>query len=285
MPIKVACQCGQQFAAKDELAGKRVKCPKCAAVLTIPQASAAAGGPRAPAARRVSELLDDAGMRSGVVRCPGCGAEMGESAVLCVMCGYDTRVGRRLKTRVGTEVIEDEEGLGDLPTHGVAALDEAERQIARDKLEQKHLSKGAPWWLILIAFIGLITFAISMVMLPQESVMDNSGLALQILGGVISFSYGLRMLIAAFKESALCGFLYILLPFYALYWIITRWDRVGGLFLMSLVGSVIYGAGLTLIALAPWVNSFGKKETKYSQLDRLSPPAIVRTLSAVELAS
>ena len=199
-------------------------------------------------------------MRSGVVRCPGCGAELGESAVLCVMCGYDTRVGRRLKTRVGTEVIEDDEGLGDLPTHGVAALDEAERQIARDKLEQKKLSKGAPWWLILIAFIGLVAFAISMVMLPQESVMDNSGLALQILGGVISFIYGLRMLIVAFKESALCGFLYILLPFYSLYWIITRWDRVGGLFIMSLVGSVIYGAGVMLIALAPWVNSMGEKE-------------------------
>ncbi len=283
MPIKVACQCGKQFAAKDELAGKRVKCPQCSAVLTIPQATSGAAAPRAPTSRRVSELMDDAGLRSGVVRCPGCGAEMGGAAVICVMCGYDTRVGRRLKTRVGTEVIEDDEGLGELPTHGVEALDAAERQLARDKLEQKMLSKGTPWWLLAIALIGLVTFAVSMVMLPQESVMDNSGLALQILGGVLSFIYGLRMLIVAFKESPMCGFLYMLLPPYALYYLITRWDRLGGLFFMSLLGSVIYGVGLALIALAPWVNSIGKKESKYSQLDRLQPPAIVRTLRAGEL--
>jgi hypothetical protein len=108
-------------------------------------------------------------------------------------------------------------------------------------------------------------------------------LALQILGSFISLIYGLRMLIVAFKESALCGFLYMFLPFYALYYLITRWDRMGGLFLMSLVGSVICGAGMALIALAPWVNSMGKKESKYSQLDRLQPPAIVRTLRAGEL--
>ena len=29
MAIPVQCQCGQRFKAKSELAGKRVKCPKC----------------------------------------------------------------------------------------------------------------------------------------------------------------------------------------------------------------------------------------------------------------
>jgi hypothetical protein len=36
MPISVTCQCGQSFRAKDDLAGKRVKCPKCGQPLTIP---------------------------------------------------------------------------------------------------------------------------------------------------------------------------------------------------------------------------------------------------------
>jgi len=36
MPIQVACQCGQRFAAKEELAGKTVKCPKCGSPLAIP---------------------------------------------------------------------------------------------------------------------------------------------------------------------------------------------------------------------------------------------------------
>jgi len=35
MQIKVVCQCGQRFAAKDDLLGKRVRCPKCGSTLTI----------------------------------------------------------------------------------------------------------------------------------------------------------------------------------------------------------------------------------------------------------
>jgi phage FluMu protein Com len=34
--IQIACACGKTLSAKPELAGKRVKCPKCAAVLTVP---------------------------------------------------------------------------------------------------------------------------------------------------------------------------------------------------------------------------------------------------------
>jgi hypothetical protein len=36
MPILVRCDCGKQLKAKDELAGRRVKCPGCGAVLTVP---------------------------------------------------------------------------------------------------------------------------------------------------------------------------------------------------------------------------------------------------------
>src|SRR5262245_42215320 len=44
MPIKVQCECGKAFAAKDELAGKTVKCPGCQKPLKIP------GGAATPAA-------------------------------------------------------------------------------------------------------------------------------------------------------------------------------------------------------------------------------------------
>ena len=36
MPIVIACQCGKKLQAKDELAGKRVKCPQCGQPLTVP---------------------------------------------------------------------------------------------------------------------------------------------------------------------------------------------------------------------------------------------------------
>lgn len=38
--IQIACACGKTLSAKPELAGKRVKCPKCAAVLAVPAVEA-----------------------------------------------------------------------------------------------------------------------------------------------------------------------------------------------------------------------------------------------------
>jgi hypothetical protein len=36
MPITVVCGCGKQFAVKDEVGGKRIKCPACAQAVDIP---------------------------------------------------------------------------------------------------------------------------------------------------------------------------------------------------------------------------------------------------------
>ncbi|HEY1190155.1 MAG TPA: hypothetical protein VGE74_21090 [Gemmata sp.] len=51
MPITLGCpSCGKRFRARDESAGKRVKCPYCQAAVPVPTAeeSAAAGAPTAP---------------------------------------------------------------------------------------------------------------------------------------------------------------------------------------------------------------------------------------------
>ena len=36
MPITVSCPCGKKLRVADEHAGKRVKCPACQAVSTVP---------------------------------------------------------------------------------------------------------------------------------------------------------------------------------------------------------------------------------------------------------
>src|SRR4051812_30188212 len=36
MPVPVRCSCGKQLRLKEELAGKRVPCPACDRVLTVP---------------------------------------------------------------------------------------------------------------------------------------------------------------------------------------------------------------------------------------------------------
>ena len=68
MPIKVACQCGQRFAAKDEYLGKRVQCPKCGTTLTIGPAPVAAVVPPVASPRQApvaSPPPDDGGFPWG----------------------------------------------------------------------------------------------------------------------------------------------------------------------------------------------------------------------------
>jgi hypothetical protein len=38
MPITLPCNCGRTLKLRDELAGKRIKCPSCAAILKVPEA-------------------------------------------------------------------------------------------------------------------------------------------------------------------------------------------------------------------------------------------------------
>ncbi len=247
MPINITCQCGQQLTAKDEFVGKRVKCPKCGGPLLIakPKSAQSKSG-TAGDGQSISDLLDDVGMRAGVNRCQGCGAELSEQSVLCVMCGFDMRKGHRIKTRVGTAVEMDVEDLGDLPVHGHPGLDAAERQIARDKMEQKMLATGAPWWMIMLAFLGVVGFAVGMVSMPQDQVVQNSGYILIVAGSLLSFFYTLRLLIDAFKESVLQGLL-LFVPFYVFYFVFSRWDRVGGLFLFLVFGNVLAWAGYGMV--------------------------------------
>jgi len=255
MPIKVSCQCGKKLTAKDALAGKRVKCPGCGAPLQVPPAPTTAGGDG------ISQLLDDVGLRAGVVRCPGCGAEMAEEAVLCVMCGFDLRRGHRLKTRIGSAVELDDEDLGDLPYHGVERLDEAEREIARSKRQDEILMKGVPWWMILLAFLGVVGFSVGMIMMPEEQVMTNSGYVLITAGSLLVFYFTLRLVIEGFKQSVLTGLVMLFFPPFLLYYVVSRWDRVGILFFFIAAGGAMIGAGIFMLqVLAPVFENTGSRE-------------------------
>ncbi len=154
MPIVVACQCGQRFQARDELAGRQAKCPKCGSILTIPRPAARSPASSSkPAASPLDDILDDAGIDElAKPRCPECHAELKPGAVLCVACGYDLKSGKQLQTKVvGAE--EEDPAYANLPTHGNDLLDRAEREIVRQRLQEERLQRGAPWWVFLVALI------------------------------------------------------------------------------------------------------------------------------------
>lgn len=94
MPIPVTCRCGQKLAAKEEFAGKTVKCPKCQQPLPIPQPAKSASD-----ASAAHKLLDEVGLShyNQGATCSECGEPMADGAVLCVHCGYHTKLKRQIK--------------------------------------------------------------------------------------------------------------------------------------------------------------------------------------------
>lgn len=173
MPIKVQCECGKAFAAKDELAGKTVKCPGCQKPLKIPAGSAPAKAPaKTPAkpsssgaakaaapspASMMSDLFDEAGMHAaakGTMPCPGCGEALTQDVVVCVKCGYNMKLGRKMNTiKTGSEV-------GGHVGHGAVAADLMEKAAAvlegDEEAETTKTTEGLPWWVYLVILIVLI---------------------------------------------------------------------------------------------------------------------------------
>jgi hypothetical protein len=184
MPIKVQCACGKAFAAKDELAGKTVKCPGCQKPIKIPGGQAPAAQPKPVAAKQATakpaaaaapkagsakasadaDLYDEVGLQAaaaGTQPCPGCSEPMPIQAVVCIKCGYNTRIGRRMET-----LKEQGESGGGHEGHGAVAQDLLNRAAVvmdEDAAEEKKKTKeGLPWWAYLIILLILVAFAIWM---------------------------------------------------------------------------------------------------------------------------
>jgi len=278
MPIKVQCACGAAFAAKDELAGRTVKCPKCQQPLPIPAAgapvAAAAQQRPAQAPRQVSpplpsqapsalydtaprtagpsdSMYDDVGLRTqqaGTLPCPGCANPMPMNAVVCIKCGYNKKLGRRM------EVMKQSGGT-ELPGgHSVTVeemLGKAAQRIEEDKEEERKKTKeGMPWWLYLIGLTVIMGFMIAMMLIPQDTAMRTAGYTVMILSWLVGMYSGIRILIIAFQESTLQGVLYLMFCPYQLFYIITRWDKCGGYFLMNFAAAIFFCMGYGSIILA-----------------------------------
>jgi len=82
----------------------------------------------------------------------------------------------------------------------------------------------------------------------EEIHVEIIGLALFVIGLIISFIYGIKLIIIAFQESVLWGLLYLFLPFANLYFIITRWPECKSPFLKTLIAIPFLIVGAVMIA-------------------------------------
>lgn len=90
---------------------------------------------------------------------------MAAEAVLCIQCGYNVKLGRRIQTiKVGAG-----EGHGG---HGAVAadlLEKAAQVLEEDAAEEKKkTASGMPWWVYLIVLIALVSFAAYMLSRTEE---------------------------------------------------------------------------------------------------------------------
>ena len=289
MPIAVACQCGQRFQAKDELAGKVVKCPKCGQALRIPSprpqaqpspqlaptppnsaahasTPANVGGPGS-----LDDLFDEVGIeqsQSGM-RCTQCGKPMPAGGVLCVHCGYNHETGERIR-RVSGDGEEDE--LDE--SFGNAQLDRAAKHIRYREEESKKTNDLLPWWTYLIALIVLACFVVGMAMLPTSVAVMVSGGLLIGLAMLASLAGQIWVVVVAFKDSTMQGILVLFVPFYFFIYVFKHWDECGAAFYLWLGGQAAsFVAGL-VVAFAPALMG---DEDEFGLLPRPErPPAVAR---------
>ncbi|MDG2185297.1 MAG: hypothetical protein P8K79_06435 [Mariniblastus sp.] len=164
MAIKAQCgSCGTSFSAKDEFAGKRVKCPKCSQPMTIEQRSLVAGTrpttvslAGAAGHNPLLDLLDEAGVESvpqGPI-CENCGADMELNAVICVGCGFNMSTGLQLETESFEDPAEaqSDEEISDADR----IMAKAEREIEEMPVTAVGQNFGDGADSFLIAFVGMI---------------------------------------------------------------------------------------------------------------------------------
>lgn len=275
MTIKVVCQCGASFGAKDELAGRTVACPKCKQPLRIGAAPAPAP---TPVAGGISDLLDEAGIENVQgPRCPQCAKPIQFGALLCTNCGFNLQTGERV---AGAVVQKRSEG-GEKAV-AKSLLNSASERIANEKLEDKKTrAQGAPVWVYFIAFAGVLAFVACMLLMPRDTAFRINGIGLIVFGQIIVTIYSILMLIVAFQEDVICGVMYLLVPFYALYYLVTRWSRLSGYFMMILLGYFFMSVGWGMIVISPHMAI--KEEREDARFERHAPSAVVARAEQAEL--
>jgi len=284
MPIKVKCKCGQAFSAKEEMAGKVVKCPNCAQALRIPQ-PAASQGDDPSAVGGISDLLDEVGLKAQHEdyvgrRCPSCDAPLAHNAVLCIECGYQLETGTFVEgiRNLGSAKAEDAAAEG---LEGVAEvlLERARKTLKEDaREEKKQRTQGMPLWMIATLLIVSITFMCVMMFLPRGQAILITGWLWVVLLGIVQAVCGIRLIIIAFQESLSCGFMYLLVPFYSLYYIFTRYKLCGRLFWISFACGMLQQIGWALIS---WSATFKDEPQQESRRRVLDSPVVMASAPLV----
>lgn len=221
MSIRVVCdQCQAKYLIADEHAGKKVRCKKCGEICPVPSGSrpskAATGLAKKPSKASKPKAPD--------------GDEFDDYGD-----GSDG---------------DDEELIARPAPRRVKKAKSKKAQRSKPK-RKNPLADFHIDFMEARTILGLPAAGALVTMLVEGVAGDTAGVCVLgfflVLGVILSLVASVMAIIVAFEEDVLCGLMYLFLPFYPLYHLITRWDEQKKPFLMSLCAMfAIFGQGAGL---------------------------------------
>jgi len=188
MAIKVTCSCGRVMNLKDDLAGKKGRCPSCGDVLHVPTLEEAA------AAEAAAQMPGPAVEGEGETKaCVHCGKPIPMEAVFCTHCGTHLRTGKKQEAGEGESEEEMEYDFFKAAPDMITRPLDAVSTIVEAPLSAANFKKA----LIFLA-IGAVIFTY---VIPH-----NSGTTIK--EGVPLWVYGLTFLltlVVVVTDGMVCG--------------------------------------------------------------------------------
>ncbi|WP_422928922.1 MJ0042-type zinc finger domain-containing protein [Singulisphaera sp. PoT] len=205
MKISFACpSCAASGSVDASLVGRQVRCKHCKHKFTVPDPEV-----------------------------PGSGSE-----------GYDLEGGADFApvAPAGVEGFRPAEGRVFVPARGDEDSETFSRRKARREASSARPTRKAnkpafPWKPVLIrGGLGLLGAIIAVALFAPNG-MAVAAYILIGLGVVMMFASWLAGAFGAFSEDFIYGFFYVIVPFYAAYYVLSRWEDLWIWFVIAVVGS------------------------------------------------
>jgi hypothetical protein len=242
MTIVFSCaNCGKRFEVDRGVAGKKAKCKQCGHIFLIPT-------PRAvepqPAGRRSSSRLDEEDSWAAAA------APKAEDPFDRFGLDELMPAPRPPATTYAPSYADDEEPPAPKRIGPAPSRPGRESPGSRWDSGRREFWDGIPGQMYMVMFGAVAFTAVLAIVIP------STGMLLMIAAGasfLILWLYAvLGMLVLPWQESAACGLMCMFVPFYALYYLITRWDTMKGPFLSGLAA---YGIVMVAAIGLPAVNA------------------------------
>ena len=212
--ISVSCTgCQFKYHIANDKAGKRFKCRECGEICTVPGGKRSAAGSSGTPKRRKrtkpaakDEWEDDTASSYDEYESYDDG-------------GYDS---------YGTDddAYEDYQparSCRSSPSRSAKTKPKKKNRKASRSDDGVRFSFTSP-----LVWLGF-PFAATLVTMAAVFIVPVVGVILaiivSIIGLILIFIGGIRILIGAFQEDVVCGLLYLFVPFYSLYYLVTRWEE------------------------------------------------------------